>query len=254
VCRRCNSHLGQEVDRLADDRLFLSLREEAGLPVPRKRRVGAEYWDPEAAQSVLVWLQRGGGRFVEQVPTEMDGDSLTIRGETAEEVLEAVRRLSEKRAARGGPIPRWDKPVIRQDATPALIIRPEARPTSFADQLDRLACKIALGYIAAAAGPHVALDERLDPLRTSALDGVAGEATTQRDLLPEGADTVFLPGWNVTFRCARRLTQGCPIRPSCSGARTRASRLPTYSHDLTPSSGHSTRSVSCAMTPGQQCV
>src|SRR5205807_4868512 len=169
VCKPCNSGLGQDVDRIVDDDLLIALRQEARLSMPRGRRAQAFYVDPDTGERIPVWLA-SEGRFEEKSSITSREGHITIRGETLQDV-EAVKREYEATVrARGKPLPTWGEPVVTPNATPALIIEHAPGQPPFADRLDRLACKIALGFIAARAGAGVALDPRLDNLRACALE------------------------------------------------------------------------------------
>lgn len=193
VCKPCNSRLGHEVDQpVVDDDLFVALRQEARMALPNGRRAQAFYVDAETSERVPVWLTPDGGFEEKTAITSRDG-TVTIRGETVEDVEEVRRQYEATLRERGKPVPTWGEPVIRPDATPALIIEPKAGLPRLSNRLDRLACKIALGFIAARAGAEVALDPRLDALRACALEGRTTEETQQALRLPAGSDTVFLP-------------------------------------------------------------
>jgi hypothetical protein len=203
VCKPCNSRLGREVDRLVDDDLFVALRQEARLALPNGRRAQAFYVDPDTGERVPVWLTPEGG-FEEKSSITSRAGEITIRGGMLADIEEAKRAYEATLRERGKLVPTWGEPVITLDATPALIIVPKPGQPPMADRLDRLACKIALGFIAARAGSEVALDPRLDHIRSCVLDGRPNAATHHALRLAAGADTVFLPrvGRYFSFRAA----------------------------------------------------
>ena len=168
VCVTCNSDLGSQVDKIAEEEWACRLRLEAGLPA--RRRLPVEYEHPDLG--TLVGLADPSGRTVEPIQPETPPGKYTVIGTTPAEVEAKREQVSQRVRKRRGEEIEWGPIKLGSQGQVVTASRwGFAAARGLGRRLTRLGAKIALGYIAKIAGTEVALHPDLDCVREWALQG-----------------------------------------------------------------------------------
>ncbi|HEY7065733.1 MAG TPA: hypothetical protein VII06_29935 [Chloroflexota bacterium] len=169
VCGACNHDFGAQVDRVGATRLFVSFREEAGLPIARNQQLPGIAFGDDGRQIRIRMLTGGASVGLPQVVEDDKG--FEIHGSSQEEVERIAAGIDRGRRKRGESPIHWSGVQDLSDVGTVIVPDEAKQLEALSTLLPRLAAKVAVEYIGLRYGAAVALHPDLDPLRNHARTG-----------------------------------------------------------------------------------
>ena len=169
VCNHCNHQLGRDVDKVVSSLPMLALRREAGLVVPKGVRLepvdgDIDVYGPWSLDKDGV-VRRGRDVVVE-------GNSISVLGDTLEEAWQKGDQLNARRERRGEARIEFGEADQVEFGVRRYLYRPtKDELEAFNSLMLREAAKAAIEYISIVSNPAVALLPSLDAIRSCALSG-----------------------------------------------------------------------------------
>jgi hypothetical protein len=196
VCKPCNSYLGTNVDRVADDPWLVVLRTEAGLLSGRE--LPTVYYNPRRGRDERGW-QGEQGRVRPHSFFYQLGDTIEVTASTREEAERLAAEVEANLRRKGRTFTAAPPELIIDHDIVSRTLREGEQLTELKRLLGRVGAKIAIEYIGKRCGREVALDPALDAVRNHARHGTDLDGLVAGYL---GPPVVWCPKFGTTTRMA----------------------------------------------------